>query len=700
MKKPTLVSIGIIIATAFIFLSYSNQINKEKEVVLLGHINEILKNYHFKPAELNDEFSEKAYTLYLKRLDYSKNHLTKDDLTILETFKFKLDDELQNHSFEFFDISLELIEQRINESEKMCMEILDSTFDFSIQEDFEIDSDKREFPKDETEKREIWRKSLKAQAIDKLYSLHKKQMKDLEEYPDSIKELPFDSLVAKAQNYIKDRYVSRFKRIHQINRQDRLSTYINSLTNVFDPHTGYFPPKDKENFDIAISGKLEGIGATLQEKDGYIKVTRIVPGSASWRQGELEAGDIILKVGQADEEPVDIVDMRLDDAVQLIRGKKGTVVKLTVKKIDGSVTIIPIVRDVVELEETYAKSTVISDEKGKKKIGYIYLPKFYVDFNNSRGRRCADDILKEINFLKKKSIDGLILDLRDNGGGSLSDVVKIGGFFIEKGPIVQVKSKFVEPKILSDTDSKIQYDGPLIIMVNSFSASASEILAAAMQDYNRALIVGTESSYGKGTVQRFLDIDRLIMPEYAHLKPFGEMKITIQKFFRINGGSTQLKGVSSDIVLPDSYSKLDIGEKEHEYPMAWGEIPATSYAKLPNNFDIEKLKKKSAERVEKNESMQLVNEFSASLKNNKEKTVYQLEYSAFKANEESEEEQSKKFDEIDKTITGLKILIPLEENPKNKLDSLNVQRKKEWHKELKKDIQLYETVNIMNDIIK
>ena len=353
----------------------------------------------------------------------------------------------------------------------------------------------------------------------------------------------------------------------KIDESDWLSIYLNSITTIYDPHTAYFPPQDKENFDIAMSGQLEGIGARLTSKGGFIVVAEIVPGSACWRQGQLKVGDKILKVGQGDEEPIDITDMRTDHAVKYIRGKKGTEVRLTVKQVDGSVITIPIIRDIVILEETYTKSAVIDNK------GYINLPKFYADFSGNGGRDCSDDVKNEILKLKEEGVEGIILDLRNNGGGSLQDVVEMAGLFIKEGPIVQVKAKVGKPRVYSDTDESVYYDGPLVVMVNTYSASASEILAAAMQDYGRAVIVGgSPTTFGKGTVQRAFDLDGFVSEAYDEIKPLGALKLTLQKFYRIDGGTTQLKGVTPDIILPDTWSYLNVGEKDQEFPIPWDEI--------------------------------------------------------------------------------------------------------------------------------
>jgi len=483
----------------------------------------------------------------------------------------------------------------------------------------------------------------------------------------------------------------------KINDKDILKMYFNSITAFYDPHTSYFPPKDKENFDIHISGKLEGIGATLSQPNAYIKIVSIVPGSACWKQGDLEVGDLILKVAQGAEEPVDVVDMRLDDAIKMIRGKKGTEVRLTVKKADGSITVIPIVRDVVVLEETFAKSIVITDSISHAKIGFIYLPGFYADFEDPNGRRCSVDVKKEVEKLKEENVDGIIVDLRNNGGGSLMDAVDIVGLFIDKGPVVQVRSRYAMPQVLDDKKSGALYDGDLLIMVNEYSASASEIMAAAIQDYGRGIIVGSKQTFGKGTVQRFIPFDRMIRGN-EDLKPLGALKITIQKFYRINGGATQLKGVASDIVLPDAYSKLDMGEKDLDNPIEWDEIPKADYNKLKFKKDINQIRENSLKRIAADTSFTIIEEYSKYLKKVRDETLESLNIEDYKENQLEREKISKRFKKSDKRLSGLKFYVPKADSLEIYSDTIKTEKAKIWIKNLRKDIYLEESYKIIKDM--
>ena len=496
---------------------------------------------------------------------------------------------------------------------------------------------------------------------------------------------------------VKEQYDRWAKDEHQEDRDDRIAGYINTIANVLEPHTGYFPPLEKQNFDIRISGQLEGIGAQLRQEDGYVKVVRIVPGSASWRQGDLEVNDLIIKVAQGSEDPVYVVDMKMDDVLPMIRGKKGTEVRLTVKKTDGTLKTIPIIRDVVVLEESYAKSAIINHKKTKQSVGLIDLRSFYANFRDPRGRRCSRDVKEEVKKLILQQVDGIIIDLRFNGGGSLGDVVEMSGLFIESGPIVQVKGRDSRPRSLEDRDPDVLYDGPLVIMVNSFSASASEIMAAALQDYGRAIIIGTApSTFGKGTVQRFFPLDPVVPERFKELGELGSMKITIQKFFRINGGSTQLRGVTPDIVLPGIYSYRHIGEKDEDYPMEWTEISSVYYKK-GSIKKLDKIKKKSEKRVATNPIFAKIDQRGQWFKELQEDTDIPLNLEAYRAEQKEYDKISKQFDNLNKDIPELDIQTLLADQAALESDTIRAQSMANWHKGLKKDPYLDEAVQVIAD---
>lgn len=680
--------------------------DSDKNQLLMQVLMASIGQQHFQPLALNDDFSDRVFDLYLKRLDYSKRFLLAEDVKKLESHRKKLDDAIQVNDYTFFDLSRNLVEKRIGEAQKIYEKVLSKPFDFTVKEDINLDPENMAFAEDKKALEDRWRKSLKYQTLDRLTGMIERQEEaekegeegDAKSEKEEKKEKKtFEQMEEEARSKVKKNLDNWFKRLEKLDQEDRLSTYLNAIMNAYGPHTNYFPPKDKENFDISMSGQLEGIGARLQEKDGYIKVSDIVPGSASYKQGGLKAGDLILMVAQGDEEPVDIVDMSLDDAVKLIRGKKGTEVRLTVKKVDGSNKVIPIIRDIVEIEETYAKSSLLRNDRDEK-VGYIKLPKFYADFSRWNGRSCAKDVKTEIEKLKAQNVEGIILDLRNNGGGSLRDAVDMAGLFIEKGPVVQVKYRGRQAEVLSDKDPRIQYDGALVVLVNQFSASASEILAAAVQDYDRGVIIGSSSSFGKGTVQRFFSLDKALPSDYDEFKPLGEVKITTQKFYRINGGATQLRGVTPDIVLPDSYAYIETGEKEQEFVMPWDEIRAVPYEKWNHSWDLEVLRTRSAERVAKDETFGLVEENARRLKSQSDNDIYSLNLEAYQAYNDQLDEEAKKYKGLNTLIDAMQAEGLATDLSTMESDTTKTRIHTDWVEGIRKDHYINEALHVIADM--
>lgn len=694
----------LMVMALVIMASYTFCHRETKEQVLMQIITQTLNMAHFNPLQIDDEFSEKVYNLYIKRMDYSKRFYTKEDLKKLEEYKTKIDDEIKSQSFQFYTISNAIYEKQFKLVQGYYKELLSKPFDFNVTETLESDAEKTDFAPNDEKLKDFWRKSLKYQVLTRLNDMIDLQEKRTETKDkaktDTAKVRTFAEMEADARSKVLKLHDEWFKRIKQQNETDKFALFVNSITSVYDPHTQYLPPQDKENFNIGISGQLEGIGAQLQESDGNIKIVNIVPGSPSWLQGELQPNDLILKVGQENQEPVDVVGMRLDDAVQLIRGKKGTKVTLTVKKyVEGVIKDVTITRDVVIIEETFAKSAILSSPGSKDKFGYIYLPKFYVDFNRTEtGRNCADDVALELEKLKGEGVKGVILDLRENGGGSLPDAVRMAGLFISKGPIVQVKAKAGPTRILEDKDPTIQYGGPLVVLVNSFSASASEILAAAMQDYKRAIIIGTPSTFGKGTVQTVVPLDEQVSGSYQSLRPLGDLLITIQKFYRINGGATQLKGVTPDLVIPDAYSELELGEREQEYSMPWTKISPVNYTTWNGIQNYDNIIKKEQLAISTDPDIQIIKEQSKAFKKLKDETVIPLSLEEYKKLEKNRTESSKRFTELAKKDNGLNIQSLSIDLASAKTDTSKAARMDAWIKELKKDLYLKEAIKVVGTI--
>ena len=687
-------SLLLIPAFVLLTLAFCYRETSQNETKLSQTIVEILENYHYEPQKINDNFSEKLFDLYLDRLDADKRFFLAKDIKELSKFKKDLDNQARNGSYVFFDETNNMYAVRIAQISKWTQDLLAKPFDFRLKDHFVFNEDSAEFLNSESDQKLFWSKSLKQQVLEKLARKMDIQEKALERKDTFVKVKAYDTLEAESRREVLKNQIEWFTRLKKFDRTDLLSMYINCITEMFDPHTNYFPPADKENFDIRMSGKLEGIGAQLQEKDGFLKVAAIVPGSPSYKQGQLKAGDIILKVAQGNAEPVDVTNMKIDDAIKLIRGKKGTIVKLTVKKPDESLIIIPIVRDVVVMEDSYAKSAII--EHNGLKYGYINLPTFYVDMNDRNGRSCAKDMAIEIEKLKKDNVKGIILDLRNNGGGSLGDVVDIGGLFIDKGPMSLVKSRDAKPEVLEDEDETVLWDGALTIMVNENSASASEILAAAMQDYKRAAIIGTPT-FGKGTVQRFIDLDDAFSTNSDEM--LGSLKITIQKFYRINGTTTQLVGVTPDIIMPDRYRYLEFGEKENKYSLGSDKIQAVPY-NISNNRElaIKKAIINSSKRISESVLFAEIEQLARKIERQNKKTRFTLNLEEYRKEMKQLETDNKKYEEMIKAIQTFTIVNVSDDDKQIGSDEIKKKIKADWNKSFEKDIYIQEAVNVLKDL--
>lgn len=690
-------AVGFLLVIGGAYLPHIN--SAEKESLLMRTILNISSQYHFAPEDIDDDYSEKIYALYLDRLDGAHRWLTQEDVKKLAKYRKQLDNEAMSGTYEFFDLSVELRQAGIEKTQAYYRDLLAEPFDFSKEEDISFDRENQPFAKNDKELREYWRKNLKYEVMTRLADKLEEQ-EELEENETQKTEVELET---EAREKVLEIYDEWYNRLMKDRRSDYLSRYLNAFTNVLDPHTGYFEPRKKENFDINFKGQFEGIGARLQNDGDFTKVSDIIIGGPAWRGKILKEEDLIIRVAQGDEEEyVDLKGMRVDDVVQHIRGKKGTKVRLVVKREDGSEEEISIIRDVVVIEARFAKSAIIEGEVEGEKIGYIDLPGFYADFQDKNGRFSGDDIAVEIEKLKKDDVDGIIIDLRSNPGGSLQEVVKMSGLFIENGPVVQVKSRGRRPEVLSDTDPSVQYDGPLVVLVNSFSASASEILAAALQDYDRAIIVGSNSTFGKGTVQRFIDLDRMLRGN-SEVKPLGQIKLTMQKYYRIDGGSVQLKGVVPDVILPDNFHYSETGERDYEHALDWSEIAAASYQQ--NVYNITKkdeIKRRSAARIAQDTTFQKVLKNAERLEGRRDQKIYPLSLENYQAMEDARVEEAAQFKGLYDTevlsvpvvSTSMDASIFAEASDKSQED-----RYKDMMESLKTDIYVREALNIMHDII-
>jgi len=697
MKLKAIIPVLLITVSAgvFAFTKYGYNIDPPgRYEAIIQLVGTILKEGHYQPKPIDDAFSKEVAQKFLKTLDSEKKFFLQSDIETINSVDNHIDNELLDGApLLFFSTTNEIIKKRIDEANGIYTEILSKPFDFSKDETILLDPDSMAYAKDDADRREVWRKMLKYRALENYSQLLESQKNAKEEAKGKPVEQKSDKeLEAEARQKVKtvyDRYFDRLK--NKMDDDERFNMFVNSITTTMDPHTDYMPPADKRYFQEQMSGKFFGIGAQLREEDGKIKIVSIVVGSPSWKQGQLRANDVILKVGQGDEEPVDITGFAVEDAVKLIRGQQGTEVRLTVRSTDGTQKVISIIRDEIILDETFARSAII---QGKNKIGYIYLPEFYADFQDRDGASCAADVEKEVKKLQAEHVDGIILDLRFNPGGSLPDVVKMAGLFIPEGPVVQVRTRGNNVQVLKDQGKKVQYDGPLAIMVNEYSASASEILAAALQDYNRAVIIGS-NTFGKGSVQRILELDNFVKGDFGG--SLGGLKLTVQKFYRVNGGSTQLKGVKPDVLLPDPYSET--GERKDPDALQWDEIAKANYNRWQPGVDVSTLAQNSANRIAKDESFRIIKDNIKMLKSLDDQKTFPLSLKAYDTEQKANATALKKFDRANDKVTPLDISSLKVDLDRISSDSAKVARNKEWVKIRTQDPYLNEAVNVMNDLI-
>ena len=713
MKKNFVLGL-LVILIAVASCSFTNKSfeTNDKDKLLLDLITYVLERGHYEPKDINDKFSVNVFEDFIDILDPTKRYFLESDVKEFEKYKYQIDDQIKNTDISFFNLVHQRLMKRMDEAKGIYAEVLEEPFDFEKDETINIDYAEVPYAKNRRELKERWRKQLKYNALgvyDNKVKIRKTAMtaaegdgsvsvevdvKALDPAKEELKNMTLAEVEASARETTKNTLDEFFEFVDDLERKDWFEQYVNTIVDEFDPHTYYFGPSEKDKFDISMYGKFEGIGARLQKKPEGAKVVEIISGGPVWQAKNLEVGDEILKVGQDGEEPIDIVGMRLDDAIKLIKGPKGTIVDLTVRKVDGTIDVVSITRDVVELEESYAKSATV--EKDERKYGLIHLPKFYVDFDDYTERNAATDVAKEVERLKQSGAEGLILDLRDNGGGSLKTVVEMAGLFIKDGPVVQVRSSGQRKEVHEDKDERIQWDGPLVILVNELSASASEILAAAMQDYKRAVVLGSKQTFGKGTVQNVIPLDNIVRSnEHGDL---GAIKITTQKFYRINGGSTQLEGVKSDIVVPDRYSYIDLGERDQENPLGWDRISPADYTIWDGYIDYEATVTRSKARLSQNPQVKLIEENAKWLKEQQDETVVSLNYNDYSSRQERNKEKSSYFKNLSKYDSKLTFESLKYEQELFTQDPVLREKRDRWHQDLAKDVYVEEAINVLQDL--
>lgn len=707
MKKNfKILLLAVFVAAASCSFTTKQFDDPDKDKLLIDLITYVLQKGHYNPAEMDDVFSKALYDNFINGLDPIKRYFLASDIEEFSIYETQIDDQIKQKDLTFFNVVYDRFVERMNNAKGIYEEVLETPFDYSENETINVDYDHLGYTTSMSELKDRWRWQLKFTTISTYYDYVEEKNSSLErakeanlngeEYkPSENENLSLSELEEKARKSTRNSFKEYFDFTEDLERKDYFAVFLTTLVEEFDPHTNYFAPPDRDRFDLRMSGKLEGIGARLQKRNDYINVVEIISGGPAWRGEHIEVGDIILKVKQEDEnEAVSVVGMRIDDAVKLIKGPKGTRVILTVKRVDGTIEEEVITRDVVELEETYAKSTVI--EKAERKFGLIHLPQFYFDMENYKERNAASDVKKEIEKLKEEGVMGIVLDLRDNGGGSLKTAVDIGGLFIKEGPIVQVASRGGKKEVLNDKNNEVAWEGPLVILVNELSASASEILAAAMQDYKRAIIIGSKQTYGKGTVQNLIDLNQWLRKN--DMGDMGALKLTTQKFYRVNGGSTQLEGVKSDVVMPDRYSYIDIGERDYDNPLPYDKIEPAEYEVWNGYIDIEETIKKSQERIKQSESLALIEQNALWIKSKRDEMEVDLNFDVYRSEIEKRKEEGKKFDSIGSYDNKLKYRSLPYEVQLMRQDTTLQEKRKRWHKNLAKDVYVEEAINVLEDL--
>ena len=707
MKKNfKVLLLAVFVAAASCSFTTKSFDDPEKDKLLIDLVTYVLEKWHYDAPPIDDAFSMAVYTKFIDGVDPIKRYFLAQDIQEFEQYKLQIDDQLKMKDLSFFNLVYDRLVLRMEESKKIYQNALSTPFDYTKDETINVDYDASSYASTKKELQARWRKQLKFSTISTYYDfLEEKQtvekrkaeaLKQSKQYIASGNEdLTDTQLEQKSRASTQTNLEEYYDFTDDLQRKDYFAIFLTTIVEQFDPHTNYMAPPDRDRFDQRMSGKLEGVGARLQKKKDYINVIEVISGGPAWRGEHVEVGDVLLKVRQEDElEPVSIVGMRIDDAVKLIKGPKGSKVILTVKGVDGSIREEIITRDVVELEETYAKSTVIG--KQDNTYGLINLPAFYFNMQNYKERNAATDIKKEILSLKKEGIEGLVLDLRNNGGGSLRTAVDIAGLFIKEGPVVQVASSDGTKDVLEDKDAAIIWDGPLVILVNELSASASEILAAAMQDYKRAIIIGSKQTYGKGTVQNVVDLNRWLRKNDQG--DMGALKLTTQKFYRVNGGSTQLEGVKSDVVMPDRYSYFDVGERDYDNPLPYDKITPASFQLWEGYNDYQATIDKSRERIAQNNQLRLIEQNALYIKERRDQMDVTLNLTGYTAQIDENKQAVNKFDSLDTYDNKLSYRSLPDELVLMREDTTLVEKRKRWHKNLTKDVYLEEAISVLQDL--
>ena len=684
-----------------LWASPSDEDPRARYNMVLHKTGTLLKEAHFSPRVIDDRFSKEVVKEFTKELDEEKNIFLKTDMASFKLYEKMVDNEMLGDDLLSFYGIYDVYHKRMEEASAYFPRILEKPFDFRVKESVVMDPDKIDFPANENARYEMWRKRIKYQVLTRYNDLYDERDRNKDSANYTYKA--DSTLEREARDYIRRQLTRYFtNRKKKETMDDCFSTFINAITSIMDPHTNYFPPVDLRSFNESMSGRFYGIGAQLKDDDGHIIITSVIVGGPAWKSGELKENDEIQKVGQGDQEPVDISGYAISEAIKLIRGsEKGSVVKLTVRKPDGSIKVIAIERDEVNMEETFAKSAVI--QKDNTRIGYIFLPEFYFDYQRPDGARCSVDVAKELDKLKEEKVDAVIIDLRGNGGGSLPEVVQMAGLFIEDGPICQVKGRLENSSIWRDRDKTVKYSGPLAVMVDETSASASEIFAAAIQDYDRGIIIGSSSTYGKGTVQRNIPLAGEMYNEMGepmqNKDDLGAVKLTLQKFYRISGAATQLKGVTPDIIIPDRMEYMKFREKDNPYALPWDTIESAKYTVWPESARDDKILDAARKDVASSSTFNKIRELVSWLDKYNDKE-YPLEFNAYRDEQKETKGVFKQMDSLYKLTQPMVIGNNAADTASVNAGKDKTEKNKQWLKRVSEDVYIDEATRILGEMIR
>jgi carboxyl-terminal processing protease len=672
------------------------KIDPKQEKKLLETITIVLNKFHVNPINLNDDFSKKVFKEYMYGLDANKMFLLDSDIKEFKKFETKIDDQVKNKDLTFFYLTHDRISARMKEAKEIYIQLCKNSMDIDVNESFDEDENKYAYVKNEKELKNKLRLELKHYLIIEYARRYNLELDKKAIDPNHVIKSK-ENLEAEARDFCFKKYDSSQNNISNLNREFFYEMFLNAIVSQFDFHTKYMKPQTRERFNLEMSGRIEGIGVQYGYSDNFIKVTGLAFGGPAWKDKKLEIGDIVLKFADGNNEPIDVVGFTHYDLIKLVQSVKlGNYIKYTIKRKDGSIKVIPIKKEKFEFGDSYAKSVIV--EKSGKKYGIINLPKFYLDFEDSNQRNAFNDVKNELEQLKKAGVEGITLDLRNNGGGSIETAVDISGLFIDQGPIVQLKAPTKEKEVLFiKQNSAIQWEGPLVVLVNNDSASASEIFAASIQDYNRGIIIGGNTTYGKGTIQDIIDLNQYNLKSAE--VDYGALKTTIQKYYRITGASTQNIGVLSNIAMPDSFLYQKYGEKYNKNILETDKIDPVSFDIYSDQDMFDKVISKSNKRIKENPFFKYLDDLAKIQGKQADFKIINLDINKYKEEKKKADQQESKITDL---INTFKTSLTFKSTPLEisliKKDEILELRRKNWHQKLINDIYIDEAVNVMSEM--